>query len=35
MANTKDYEEVKLMAKTLSPNTTSEEMAAHLEDALR
>jgi hypothetical protein len=35
MANTKDYEEVKLMVKTLPHNATAEEMAEHLEDVLR
>lgn len=35
MANTKDYKEVKLMVKTLSPNANAEEMAEHLEDVLR
>jgi hypothetical protein len=34
-ANTKDYNEVKVMVKTLSPNATAEEIAAHLEDVLR
>lgn len=35
MANTKDYNEVKLMVRTLSSTATAEEMAEHLEDVLR
>lgn len=34
-ANTKNYDEVKIMVRTLLPAASAEEMAAHLEDVLR